>query len=168
MHFLLGPQVLVASNGTIVDERDGVLRVLGLQWKQVAHGLNWHEDAGVGAVISVLAYFGYNTNHVEANTIQQDAGTHCWPPREHVLEQLPTNDCDPAALRVVFIIEPATGTDRDVADLVINGRNPEHLAVGAAVITYGADIFPIQHRRDDPDELRIITDREIVLVCEVI
>src|SRR5581483_619557 len=125
-------------------------------------------DPAIGAVVPFLANLLHYSDNVEADPIQQDGAADCGPARKHFFQQLPSHHCDPAVFAVVFIVEPAPRTDRNIADLGVSGRNPENLAVGAAEPADRANVFAVQHRRNRAQELGFAANGDIIVVTEVI
>ena len=67
-----------------------------------------------------------------------------------------------------WLLNQRPGSIGNVANLVVVGGHAEDLAVGGAVVADGANVFAIQHRRQCAHELRLIANRQIVFVGEVI
>ena len=168
VNFVLRFGVQVFTDGRVVDKRNGIFGICLGQAKQVAHGFDGDEDAGVGAVIAVAANFIDHADDVETDSVEKNRGTHGRTSGEHVLEHFPSHDGHAAALGVVFIVEPAAGTDGHVANLVVIGGHAEDLAVGRAVVADGADVFTIQHWRQSADELRLLANGGIIGIGKVI
>ena len=53
--------------------------------KQIAHGFNRNEDAGVGAVVAVFSDLGQHSDHVKADTVQQHSCAHSRTSGENIL-----------------------------------------------------------------------------------
>ena len=119
VNFILGFEVQFFLYGPVVDERDGILGVLRLERKKHAHGVEGDKDAVVGAVVALFADLGDDADHFEIHVVEQDRAAHGGLSGEHVLEEFPSHDGHAAMLGVVFIIEPASGLDRSVANLVV-------------------------------------------------
>ncbi len=115
-----------------------------------------------------LPIFWHHADDVEIDAVQQDRAAHRGASGKDVLQQLPTHDRDPTMLVVVFVIEPAPGTHRHVANLVIARGDPEHLAVGAPEFADRANVFAVQDRRNGAEELGLIADGNIVVVGEMV
>jgi hypothetical protein len=168
VNLILRFEVHVLADGLVVDKRNGVLGIRLGQTKQVAHGIDGDEDARVGTVIAVAANLGDHADYVEADSVQENRGPDGGASREHVFEQFPSHHGDAAALSVVLVIEPAPRIDGYIANLVVVGGHAEDLAVGRTVIADGADIFAIQHRGYGTYELRLLADRKVIRVGEVV
>src|SRR5207248_4671991 len=69
---------------------------------------------------------------------------------------------------VVFIVEPASGANRDRADLVVLRRDAKYLAVGGSVVADGADVLAVNHWRDRAQGASFPFDREVVVKVEVV
>src|SRR5208282_2784330 len=137
-------QIPAGREWTVVQERDGIFAILLLQPEQVAHGLDGNKDARVGAVVAILPDLAEHPDNFEANAIEQDGRAHGWASGEYVLEQFPTDDGHPARFGIVLIVEPAARADGDRADLVVLGRDTEHLAVRGAVVADRANVFAVE------------------------
>ncbi len=166
--FLLRLQVLGLVERPVVNERDRVLYVLALERKQVAHGFQRNKDAGVGAIVAVLSNFCQHTDDVKTNFVQQQRSPDRWAAGKDVLEQFPSHHGNPAMLRVVFIVEPATRSDGDISDLVIDRRHAKHLAVGGSVVADRANVLAIDHWRKHAQRVGFIANREVIVVGEMI
>src|SRR5277367_4594774 len=132
--FLLRRQISAGREWTVVQKRDGIFAVLLLQPEQVAHRLNGDEDTRVGAIVSVLPDFAQHPDNFEAHAIQQDGRAYGWPPGKYVFQQLPANHGNSARFGIVFVIEPATGTNGNISNLVVLGDNAKNLSVGGTII----------------------------------
>src|ERR1700731_2603133 len=71
-------------------------------------------------------------------------------------------------LRVVFIIEPASGLDWSIADLAVLGNDAEDLAIGGSIVAYGADVLALQHWRNGAQKFGLVADREVVAISQVV
>ena len=97
-------QVLGLVQRAVVDEGKRAFRVLLLQRKQVAHGLNRDKDARVGPVVAIFPHLGQHSDHVKANAVQQHGCAHGRTSGENILQQLPSHHRHPAVLRVVLVV----------------------------------------------------------------
>src|SRR3984885_5602843 len=71
-------------------------------------------------------------------------------------------------LRVVFIIEPASGLDWSIADLAVLGNDAEDLPVGGSIVAHGADVLALQHGGNGAQKFGLIADREVVAISQVV
>ena len=69
---------------------------------------------------------------------------------------------------IVLIVEPAAGTQRDSANLVVFGDDAEDLSVSRTVIADRTDVFPIDHGRDRAHSVGFIADRNVIFIGEMV
>ena len=104
----------------------------------------------------------------KADAIEQDGRAHGRASGKYVLQQLPANHGDPARFGVVLIVEPAARPHGDIADLVVLGRNAEHLAVGGTVIADGANVLAVEHGGKILERARLAANGEVILISEMV
>jgi len=115
-----------------------------------------------------LSDFAEHTDDFKANAVEQDGRANGRASGKYVLQKLPADDGDAARFGIVLIVEPAAWADRDIADLVVLGRNAEDLAVGGTIIADGANVLAVEYGGKILEGTGLAADSEVILISEVV
>src|SRR6202030_805816 len=145
-----------------------IFAVLFFETEKVAHGFDGNEDAGIGSVIAVLTDLAKHADNLEANAVEQNERAHRRAAGKYVLQLFPADNRDPARFIIVSVTEPASGADRDIADLAVFGRNSKALSICGAIIADRANVFAVQDGRKILKRARLIADSQVILIGEMV
>src|SRR5271165_1848090 len=168
VNLVFGLDMQLFFDGTVINERDCILRVLRLQREKHSHGVEGYKDAMVGSVFALFADLWHDADDFEIHVIEQNRAADGRFAGEHVLQQFPSHHGHATMLFIVLCVKPASRIDWHVANIAVLGNHAENLSIRRSVIADRTDIVALQDGGHGAQKPSLVTDGEVVSISQVI
>src|SRR5262249_36277127 len=138
VNLVQGCGVLIAAHRLQVHHADVIGGLGRLHGEEHAHGAEGHVEAHIVHVVFLPPYVAEYAYHFETDAIHQDEAPNRRPAGKEVSHHLEPKDAYRPALLLIVLIEPATLSQRKIADGGKVGSGAGHRAAGTGKFTYRA------------------------------